>query len=154
MGDGGTDPSIITSGAGQTRVFVYGSLKRQHANHPWLEGGFWLGEGHLVGVQLFDLGPFPMAVPSPTQALPLQGELYGVTWAMLERLDRLEGSPRLFQRHWLQLGQGNSAWVYLGREHQVRNSRLIPSGIWQGPRQPRWRRPERIPGGMGLDRSE
>lgn len=43
-------------------VFVYGTLKRGHSNHHWLAGARFVGERQLGGVQLFDLGPFPMAV--------------------------------------------------------------------------------------------
>lgn len=132
----GLDPSL---------VFVYGSLKRNQPNHHWLAGATWLGEASLNGVPLFDLGPFPMAVaisPVPEGCRPLQGELYQVDGASLHQLDRLEGTPRLFQRHWLTLSDGRSAWVYLGRAAQVRHVLPIPTGHWTGPRLARWRRPE------------
>ncbi len=129
-------------------VFVYGSLKRDQPNHHWLAGAAWLGEACLDGVQLFDLGPFPMAVamaPSLPGGSPLRGELYRVDGATLQRLDQLEGAPRLFRRHWLPLCDGRSAWTYLGRAAQVRHAPPLPSGHWEGPRQARWRRPEGLP---------
>ena len=134
MDEGWANKPIITDGAGPTRVFVYGSLKRQQANHAWLDGAAWLGEAQLAGLELFDLGPFPMAVASPGETALLHGELYLVSGPMLERLDRFEGAPRLFQRHWLELWQGPFAWVYLGRARQVRHSPLVASGRWQGAR--------------------
>jgi gamma-glutamylcyclotransferase (GGCT)/AIG2-like uncharacterized protein YtfP len=132
-------------GQESSTVFVYGSLKRGQPNHHWLAGAPWLGEGRLDGVQLFDLGPFPMAValpPSQQACDLLRGELYQVDGVTLTQLDRLEGAPRLFQRHWLGLNDGRSAWVYLGRARQVRHAPPIPSGLWTGPRLARWRRPE------------
>jgi gamma-glutamylcyclotransferase (GGCT)/AIG2-like uncharacterized protein YtfP len=139
-----TTPSMAGT-PGEQAVFVYGSLKRDQPNHHWLEGSSCWGQAQLAGVALYDLGPFPMAVavaPGAGATPLLQGELYGVDGATLARLDRLEGSPRLFQRHWLVLLDGSSAWIYLGRASQVRHSAPISTGRWQGPSQPRWRRPE------------
>ena len=145
----------------RSRVFVYGSLKRGQPNHHWLAGAPWLGEARLDSVQLFDLGPFPMAVgiavelgvelgvaltrSTPNGQHPLHGELYRVDGATLDRLDRLEGAPRLFERHWLPLSDGANAWVYLGRAAQVRHASRIHSGHWDGPRLARWRRQESLP---------
>jgi len=130
-----------------TTVFVYGSLKRDQPNHPWLAGATGLGEGQLEGVQLFDLGPFPMAVRAPDGSSSpgskaVQGELYQVDAPTVEQLDRLDGSPRLFERHWLRLRDGRCAWVYLVRPAQVRQSPLIAPGRWSGPCHPRWLRSE------------
>lgn len=154
MAEGAERPSIIPDqgdgvpGPGAFPVFVYGSLKHGQPNHHWLAGATPLGEGQLEGVQLFDLGPFPMAVAQPVATSPpgpcnpLQGELYQVDGPTLEQLDRLEGAPRLYQRHWLRLNDGRSAWVYLGQPAQVRRVAPIPSGLWTGPRDGRWWRSE------------
>ncbi|MCP9905430.1 gamma-glutamylcyclotransferase [Cyanobium sp. BA5m-10] len=48
-----------------TTVFIYGSLKRGQPNHHRLASATSLGEGQFEGVQLFDLGPFPMTVRHP-----------------------------------------------------------------------------------------
>ncbi len=119
-------------------VFVYGTLKRGHSNHHWLVRARFEGQGQLQGVQLFDLGPFPMAVaaaalPEPAAAAVLHGELYRVSPAGLAQLDRLEGCPRLYRRHWLPLRDGRCAWVYLGRPRQVRHAPLLADGRWRGP---------------------
>ena len=45
-------------------LFVYGSLKRGMANHGELRGAAELGSTRLEGLALYDLGPFPMAIPS------------------------------------------------------------------------------------------
>jgi len=115
-------------------LFVYGSLKRGQRAHHLLERLDWLGEAWLPGACLHDLGPFPMAVPGEGR---IQGEVYAVGEADLEALDRYEGAPRLFERHWLNLEDGRRAWVYLGRPHQVRHSAPLGSGCWLGPSVPK-----------------
>jgi len=115
-------------------VFVYGSLKRGQANHHVLEGGRWLGTATMVGLALYDLGPFPMAIANGDATCSLEGEVYAVGAALLERLDRFEGAPRLYQRQAHALADGRTAWVYVGRARQVRHVRRIPSGCWTGPR--------------------
>ena len=59
-------------------VFVYGTLKRGHANHRWLATARWDGPAAMEGLQLHDLGPFPMAVRARSVEAAgclLQGEL-------------------------------------------------------------------------------
>ena len=110
-------------------VFVYGTLKRGQCNHYCLDGCSWMGEAHLSGLVLHDLGPFPMAVPGDGE---VQGELYDVAPADLARLDTLEGSPRLYERQSWTLADGRTTWVYLGRADQVRHSPRLESGLWNG----------------------
>jgi len=108
-------------------VFVYGTLKRGERNHHWLQGARWVGEVELPGVVLHDLGPFPMAVVGEGRAC---GELFEVDAATLARLDQLEGYPRLYDRQQLPLADGQRAWVYLGRPHQVRHAPVVEGGQW------------------------
>lgn len=108
-------------------VFVYGTLKRGQANHHQLGQALCLGEVTMPGVDLHDLGPFPMAVPGTGAA---QGELYRVGAAALADLDRFEGVPRLYQRQQRALADGRIAWIYLGRPRQVRYSPRLPGGRW------------------------
>ena len=112
-------------------VFVYGSLKRDQANHIQLQGCSWQGEAELSGLALYDLGPFPMAVAAEPEAR-LQGELYRMDQQRLSQLDRFEGAPRLYERQRWPLSDGRSVWVYVGRPRQVRQVRRITSGCWQG----------------------
>jgi gamma-glutamylcyclotransferase (GGCT)/AIG2-like uncharacterized protein YtfP len=115
---------------GEVPLFVYGTLKRGHGNHHWLAAAPFLGEAALPNVVLHDLGPFPMAVPG--EGL-VRGEVYVIDAAGLARLDRLEGYPRLYDRRPLPLADGRTAWVYLGRPHQVRHVSAIVDGRWMGP---------------------
>jgi gamma-glutamylcyclotransferase (GGCT)/AIG2-like uncharacterized protein YtfP len=117
-------------------VFVYGSLKRGMANHRQIGTCGYRGEAQLVGLALYDLGPFPMAIASGDPADLLCGELYAARAGQLLALDRFEGAPRLYTRvRWPVPGQ-QRAWVYVGRPQQVRFVRKIENGIWCGP-QPR-----------------
>jgi gamma-glutamylcyclotransferase (GGCT)/AIG2-like uncharacterized protein YtfP len=118
----------------QPLLFVYGSLKRGQRAHHLLVELPWLGQAWLPGACLHDLGPFPMAVLGEGR---IQGELYGVGETDLAALDRYEGAPRLYQRHWLSLEDGRGAWVYLGRPHQVRHVAPLASGCWLGPSGPK-----------------
>ncbi|MFM7674608.1 MAG: gamma-glutamylcyclotransferase [Synechococcus sp.] len=128
-------------------MFVYGTLRRGRRNHHWLEGSRFLGEAALEQVLLYDLGPFPMAVlledlrragaRLPAELLPVRGELFSLEGDRLDRLDQLEGTPRLYERRVLPLADGRRAWVYLGRPRQVRHSRLLVEGFWQGSGRPR-----------------
>lgn len=108
-------------------LFVYGTLKRGLVNHHQLGGAPCLGEAELAGVQLHDLGPFPMAIAGDGL---VRGELYRLEPGMLERLDRFEGAPRLYRRERRSLADGRDVWIYLGQPRQVRHSPLLPAGIW------------------------
>lgn len=120
-------------------VFVYGSLKRGMANHQQLQGATWLGEASIPALALYNLGPFPMAVADAGAVSPLQGEVYRADHGLLQKLDRFEGAPRLYQRQWRRLSDGRSAWVYVGQPRQVRHAALIVSGCWRGA-EPRFKR--------------
>lgn len=108
-------------------LFVYGTLKRGLANHHQLGGAAFLGEAELPGVQLHDLGPFPMAILGDGH---VRGELYRVDAARLAHLDRFEGVPRLYRRECRPLADGRQAWIYLGEPRQVRQSPLLEQGHW------------------------
>jgi gamma-glutamylcyclotransferase (GGCT)/AIG2-like uncharacterized protein YtfP len=131
-----TDPQGVDASDGDSAalVFVYGSLKRGQPGHHWLNGSRCCGEAWLPGLALYDLGPFPMAVASDDPRACLQGELYRVSAPQLARLDRFEGVPRLYERQLRPLGDGRTAWVYVGRPRQVRHVARIASGVWQGRR--------------------
>jgi len=124
--------------SGLASVFVYGTLKRGQSNHSWLGGARFLGRRRLLGAQLHDLGPYPMAVMAQPAAAgdrqgppPLiHGELFAVSAAVLAGLDQLENVPFDYTRHWLQLGDGTWAWVYVGRPELVAAAPLVPFADW------------------------
>jgi gamma-glutamylcyclotransferase (GGCT)/AIG2-like uncharacterized protein YtfP len=108
-------------------LFVYGTLKRGLANHHQLGGACFVADARMEGVDLHDLGPFPMAIAGEGFA---DGELYRVDGEQLARLDRFEGVPRLYTRHRMPLRDGRTAWIYLGRPRQVRHSPRLAEGRW------------------------
>lgn len=108
-------------------LFVYGTLKRGLANHHQLAGAGFVAEAVMDGLDLHDLGPFPMAIAGQGQA---HGELYRVNEAQLAQLDRFEGVPRLYERCKRPLRDGRQAWIYLGRPRQVRHSSRLAAGRW------------------------
>ncbi len=114
-------------------VFVYGSLKRGMANHGQLDGAACWGPATVPGFALYDLGPFPMAVACGEPGCAIHGECFVVSAAQLERLDRFEGVPRLYERQRHQLRSGEEVWVYVGRAQQVRHVRRLVDGCWRGP---------------------
>jgi gamma-glutamylaminecyclotransferase len=111
------------------RVFVYGSLRRGQGNHAVIQAGTFVGEARtLPRFTLYNLGPFPALVSDGNTAVV--GELYEVDEQTLGRLDRLEGCPRLYQRHAITLEDGTLAHAYVQRLDQVRGRSKIASGNW------------------------
>lgn len=103
----------------ETKVFVYGTLKKGGHFHEVLRGSHFIGEGGVEG-QLYNLGTFPGLVQEGEGRV--KGELYELSnEAGLKRLDHLEGffaeSPHksLFVRKQRNIevdGEAHLAWVY------------------------------------------
>ena len=81
------------------RLFTYGTLMRGQANHVLLEGrSTFLGEAETTRPYGFrDYGACPGMTEEGGEG-PIQGELYEIGGDLLERIDRLEGHPDLYQR--------------------------------------------------------
>lgn len=75
------------------KVFVYGTLKQGHGNNQhYLKEAQFLGKGHILGFDLFDLGAFPAIVhQQEPHNTPVHGEIYEVTPEQLLSVDGLEG---------------------------------------------------------------
>ena len=56
-------------------------------------------------------------------------ELFDIDERGLERLDRLEGYPKLYQRKVIQV-DGADAWIYYTENEARRNYEHIPDGDW------------------------
>ena len=104
-----------------TRIFVYGSLKRDGGNHALLTGQQFLGAARTPpGFTLYTLGDYPGMVRSDDQTHDVVGELWAVNAACLKQLDALEGvAEGLYERITLQLtspfaDQPVEAYLYLG----------------------------------------
>lgn len=110
------------------RLFVYGTLQRGCDNHALIAAGRRLGAAVTApGFALIDLGPYPGMVRRGQSAVA--GELYQVTPAVLEALDRFEGHPWLFRRARVPLADGRQAFAYLlAPEQAAGRSLLAPDG--------------------------
>jgi gamma-glutamylcyclotransferase (GGCT)/AIG2-like uncharacterized protein YtfP len=107
-------------------LFVYGTLRRG-SRHPLArllaENAEWLGFAHFRG-RLFDIGPYPGAVPSGDPAHRIRGDLYRLhePAKILPLLDRYEEfgqefpQPNEFIRALETVrfkGCALKAWIYL-----------------------------------------
>jgi len=113
----------------KVRVFVYGTLRRGEANHHLLETRDFVGMAQSEACfTLVDLGAFPAMVPGGGTAVV--GEVYEVGPVTLAALDRLEGHPRFYQRHTIQLADGSTALAYLLSPEQSIGKASLSSGDW------------------------
>jgi gamma-glutamylcyclotransferase (GGCT)/AIG2-like uncharacterized protein YtfP len=118
------DPRIIAGASDLPEtVFIYGTLKRGFLNHRRMDRALYRGDATANGLRLYDLGPFPMAVPEA--GFRVDGEVYALTGRHLQALDRFEGAPRLYQRVPWTLNDGRVAWIYVGRSRQIRHREAI-----------------------------
>ena len=114
------------------RVFVYGSLRSGESNHAVMEGATWVGPARSSpGFRLYSLMAYPAMVRDAAWAGAVVGELYDVPESMVERLDRFEGHPELYERTLVQLSDGAQAWAYLMRPEQVLGRKPVPEGDWR-----------------------
>ncbi|MCU0387361.1 MAG: gamma-glutamylcyclotransferase [Chitinophagaceae bacterium] len=109
-------------------LFVYGSLRQgfNHTAYEYIKQYFsLLGRGRAQGI-LYDLGPYPAAVPSE-EHLQIAGELYRINHEdefeyAIAQLDDYEGvdasydQPALYRRDLtlvkLDSGEEHNAWIY------------------------------------------
>lgn len=117
----------------ETRVFVYGTLKAGHGNHPLLAESELLGR-HCIegGYTLLDLGPFPGVVATPSSVGKVYGEVYRVDEPTLHSLDLLEGHPSFYERIKIST-PWKGTWIYLlGDEYlQEDGANVVDGGAWQ-----------------------
>jgi len=72
-------------------VFVYGTLKRYHANHSFLHEQGFLGMAMTHPLyRLYDLGGYPGMVLDEAACISVHGEVWEVDAESLAKLDELE----------------------------------------------------------------
>ncbi|MET0026391.1 MAG: gamma-glutamylcyclotransferase family protein [Candidatus Thiodiazotropha sp.] len=114
----------------RTRVFVYGTLRKDQVNHYLLEAAQLLGFHTTAPIyKMFDLGSYPGVTKGGHTAI--QGEVYEVDTRVMAELDQLEGYPVDYTREYIPTPWGR-AWIYLYRR-SLRDWNVIPSGVWQDP---------------------
>jgi len=113
-----------------TRLFVYGSLKRDLENHHVLAGAQFVGEYRTAPLyRLFDLGAYPAL--SPGGESPIVGELYLVSGALLRRLDAFEGAE--YFRGAVRLSDDTAAEAYLLADSARSYARELIGDRWPIP---------------------
>lgn len=97
-----------------TKVFVYGTLKRDKYFHDkYLGTGVdSLGPGYADVAYSLYVDVFPMLVREPSDR-SVKGELYRVDAGLLAKLDGLEGENRELIDVLDEDGNKHSAWAYL-----------------------------------------
>ena len=111
-----------------TQVFVYGSLREGLHNHPLLEDSQKVGEFRFeLPFSMYSLGGFPALVPDEVPNL-ITGEVYEIDQPTFERLDRLEGYPRFYDRQLINTPAGD-AWVYFINNETYQTK--VDSGDWK-----------------------
>src|SRR6478735_3384273 len=76
---------------GKTILFLYGSLKRGHSNHPLVADQEYLGEAVTEPrYRIVDLGRYGGLVRDDANGLAVRGELWAVSRCCLLELDDFE----------------------------------------------------------------
>ena len=90
-----------------TLIFVYGTLMRGDVRSSFLSKGQFVSEAVTAPKYcMYNLGSYPGLVPSQTEGLSVEGEIYSVDPATLEILDEVEGvAEGLYIRDVIELTQ-------------------------------------------------
>jgi len=96
-----------------TKVFVYGSLKRDFGNHRFLISSMFLGEATSKNAEytMLSMKWFPGVCKVGNSFIA--GEVYEVSETTLRRLDHLEGNGTFYTRELISLSNGMDAWIWL-----------------------------------------
>lgn len=132
-----TDKTKEPIDKGMIRVFVYGTLKRGHANHPLLDtaDAIFIGFDSITGpYQMYDLGGFPAVIDSAnTGNRVIRGELWAITPDALAGVDLMEGHPTFYRRRKLVTNiHERRAWMYFLTQPDIISNTLEESkgGVW------------------------
>lgn len=72
-------------------LFIYGTLKRQGSNHHYMQGQRFIDTAATAPLyRMYDMGGYPGMVEDSQNGLSIQGEIWEVDEAALQRLDELE----------------------------------------------------------------
>lgn len=114
-------------------LFVYGTLMRGGVRGGVLCGQRFLGAARtLPRYALFDLGAYPGLVHRDEHGSAIHGELYEVSAALRERLDRIEGAPSLYRLEPVLIeGHAEDVFAYF-YQRDTRGCPLCEGGRWEG----------------------
>jgi gamma-glutamylcyclotransferase (GGCT)/AIG2-like uncharacterized protein YtfP len=117
------------------RVFVYGTLKRLHYNHPLLHSSHteFLGCSILTGpFQMRDLSFYPGVQYTLDSQVKnkVYGEVYRINEDTLKGLDILEGNGNFFTRIQVET-PWKKAWMYMIPSNFDSGRPIITEGVWR-----------------------
>lgn len=109
------------------RVIVYGTLKRGGRLHRNMEAihAHFIREDVLENYEMYNLGSFPAIIEK--QGKEVKVEVYEIDKLGLNRLDRIEGYPYLYQRKETKHG----LVYYMADSDAVYGAKLIEDGNWE-----------------------
>ncbi len=91
------------------KLFVYGTLKKEGANHRFLNKSKYLGEHKISNFVLFDMGfgfPYLKTLTGDFDEDEfVYGEVYEIDKKTLSNIDRLEGHPNHYRRILINYGK-------------------------------------------------
>lgn len=121
----------------KTQVFVYGTLKRGYGNSRLIPEHVDHVEDSVTGFSMYHMGGFPGVVQDEEGTV--QGQVFLVDDACLERLNRLEGfvdgsDHNFYERINTITDGGLEVCIYIQALRP--SSKYIPDGVWNGPSTP------------------
>lgn len=121
----------------KNRVFVYGTLKREHINNSLLKTSVFVGTAETISKYLLlELGvPFLVDNSNHHKSCIVQGEVYTTNKKVLDELDILEGHPTFYRRKpiWVTMdNKPNYVWAYLYNieDDNLKNYNILDSGVF------------------------
>lgn len=125
-------------------LIVYGTLRRGQGNSSTLEGSKFVGTIVIDADQGFVMvdpteGSFPALVRAKSigqKPHSIIAEVYKVDDDTLRRIDKLEGTPYMYQRRRIEVrvrGRDVKAWVYIGNPKffDLEEASVINDGDWK-----------------------
>jgi gamma-glutamylaminecyclotransferase len=112
------------------KLFVYGTLKRQHSRNSILSAASFIQEIQTLPLYtMINLGAFPGILD--TGGSVIYGEVYEVDDSILEICDVIEGHPSFYKRKLVKLDKGMKAEAYFLPKAHYNTYPVIESGIWK-----------------------
>jgi len=110
-------------------LFVYGTLMRAESAHELLGPSRFIAQARTEpAFTLVDLGHYPGLVAGGSDRVV--GEIWEVSRGAIDRLDRYEEVPEVYERRTLELGTRRAQAYVLRAEHAAGKPR-IASGDWR-----------------------
>jgi gamma-glutamylcyclotransferase (GGCT)/AIG2-like uncharacterized protein YtfP len=121
-------------------LFVYGTLRRDAANHHELRDAYFLGRARTQArYELVDMGGYPALLEGGDGVV--YGELYEIDDALRETLDAFEDVPELYQRKRVALdfeagdlaaraARAAAAEAYVMTRDRARQAPRLANGDW------------------------